>query len=142
SLTLRLLPITALLVAAAPVLAHDDDDFHFHVDPLVFEVLEVDVDTASSKFNEYRDIQSGFQLPLLHVWGGSPDGTRTLDFRGEHVLRDDARYRLGYGVAGRWGLELDYNKIPHRFGNDGTLLWHETRDGVLELPDPVQAFFQ
>ena len=63
---------TTVLLGAAFALAivqrasaHETDEFHFHIDPLIFEVLEVDVDTDSSKFNEYRDIQSGFNLPAL-----------------------------------------------------------------------------
>ena len=69
----------------------------------MFEVLEVDVDTNSSKFNEYRDIQSGFNLPELRIFGEAPDGDRTIDFRAEHVGRDDGRYELDYDVAGSGG---------------------------------------
>jgi MtrB/PioB family decaheme-associated outer membrane protein len=138
-----LLLITAgWLTLAGPGLAHKTDQFHFHIDPIVFEVLSVDVDTDSSKFNEYRDIQSGFNLPELRVFGETPDGNRTIELRAEHVLRDDARYELEYDVAGRWGLLIDYNKIPHLFGNNGTLMWNETRPGVLELPDPMQLLIQ
>ena len=78
--------LSTLLVAAAgslalcaPILAHETDQFHFHIDPIVFEVLDVDVDTNSSKFNEYRDIQSGFNLPLLDVYGETPDGKRSIE---------------------------------------------------------------
>jgi MtrB/PioB family decaheme-associated outer membrane protein len=137
-----LLLVAGSLALAAPSLAHKTDQFHFHIDPIVFEVLDVEVDTNSSKFNEYRDIQNGFNLPLLHVYGETPDGNRTIDLFAEHVMRDDARYQFSYDVAGQWGLLVDYNKIPHLFGNDGTLMWEQTRPGLLELPDPTQAFFQ
>ncbi len=137
-----LLLIAGSLALAAPSFAHKTDQFHFHIDPIVFEVLDVDVDTNSSKFNEYRDIQSGFNLPELRIFGETPDGNRTLELRAEHVLRDDARYELEYDVAGTWGLLVDYNKIPHLFGNDGTLMWEQTRPGVLELPDTMQSFIQ
>jgi MtrB/PioB family decaheme-associated outer membrane protein len=132
-----------LLALAAPSLAHKSDQFHFHIDPIVFEVLEVDVDTNSSKFNEYRDIQSGFNLPELRIFGESADGgDRNMSLRADHVMRDDARYWFEYRNEGSWGLLLDYNKIPHRFGNDGIFMWQETAPGVLQLPDPVQQYFQ
>jgi MtrB/PioB family decaheme-associated outer membrane protein len=130
------------LALAAPGLAHKANEFHFHIDPIVFEVLDVDVDTNSSKFNEYRDIQSGFNLPELHIFGDAPDASRSIDLRAEHVMRDDGRYTLSYDSWGQWGLLLDYNKIKHDFGNDGTLMWNETAPGVLQLPDPVQSYFQ
>jgi MtrB/PioB family decaheme-associated outer membrane protein len=142
ALTVALLAAACGLALVSPARAHETDQFHFHIDPLIFEVLDVDVDTNSSKFNEYRDIQSGFNLPFFHLFGETPDRNRSVDLRAEHVLRDDARYVLTYDVAGRWGLLLDYNKIPHNFGNDATLLWTETSRGVLELPDPTQQFFQ
>ncbi|HUP22322.1 MAG TPA: MtrB/PioB family decaheme-associated outer membrane protein [Thermoanaerobaculia bacterium] len=136
-------PFAAALLAAAPAArAHQTDDFHFHLEPIVLEVLDVDVDTNSSKFNEYRDIRSGFNLPRLRIFGESGDGDRTFALRADNVRRDDARYTLDYGVAGRYSFQLDYNKIPHRFGNGGTLLWNRTGRGLLELPDPVQAQLQ
>lgn len=142
-LSIRFLVAAGSFVLAAPGVAHQTDTFHFHIDPIVFEVLEVDVDTESSKFNEYRDIRSGFNLPRLRLFGESPNGgDRTLAIRADQVRRDDARYTLEYWVAGSWGLTLDYNKIPHRFGNDGVFLWTRTGPGLLELPDPTQGFLQ
>ena len=139
---LLLLAAATTLLAAPAARAHDTDEFHFHFDPVIFEVLEVDVDTNSSKFNEYRDIRSGFQLPTLRLFGESPDGDRTFSLRADNVRRDDARYTLDYGVAGRYSVQLDYNKIPHRFGNDGTIMWTRTGPGTLELPDPQQGQLQ
>ncbi len=110
--------------------------FTFRVDPLVLQVLETDVDTESSKFEEYRDLDSGFR-PSLHLFGEG--GDRTLDIRADAIGRDDARYTLDYGVSGRYGLLFDFNKIPHRFGNNGHMLWTRTGAGRLEIADPVQA---
>ncbi len=111
--------------------------FTFRVDPVVLQVLETDVDTESSKFEEYRDLDSGFR-PSLHLLGEGR-GDRALDIRADAIGRDDARYTLSYGVPGRYGLLFDYNKIPHRFGNNGHMLWTQTGTGRLEIADPVQA---
>lgn len=110
--------------------------FTFRIDPLLLQVLETDVDTDSSKFEEYRDLDSGFR-PSFHLVGDG--GERQLDIRAEAIGRDDARYTLDYDVAGRYGLLFDFNKIPHRFGNNGHMLWTRTGPGRLEIADPVQA---
>ncbi len=122
--------------------ADDGNGFHLDMDSIVFEILETDVDTESAKFQEYRDLSSGFNLTRLRLNGASQDGNRTLAIRADSVGRDDARYAFDYGLAGKYSLSIDYNKIPHRFGNNGTLLWNRTGPGTWEIADPVQAQIQ
>lgn len=139
----RPLSLAGVLLCAAPLgAAEGGGDFTLRLEPLTLGILESDVDTASAKFEEYRDLGSGFSIPKLRLFGESADGDRYLTFRGDKVLRDDARYGLDYGVAGRYNLAIDYNKIPHRFGNDGRLLWTRTAPGTYQLADPVQADLQ
>ena len=128
---------TTELEAAAETEAAPEEaaGFTFRIDPLVLEALQTDVDTESSRFEEYRDLDSG--RPSLRLFGEG--GDRTLDIRADAIGRDDARYTLGYGVAGRYGLLFDFNKIPHRFGNNGHMLWTRTGPGRFEIADPVQA---
>jgi MtrB/PioB family decaheme-associated outer membrane protein len=117
-----------------------DQAFHFWLDPLVIGALKTDVDTGSAKFEEYRDLDSGFVSALgLHGEGG---GDRTFDFTATQAGRDDARYTLDYGRTGRYGILFDYNKIPHRFGNGARTLWTQTRPGVYEIANPVQMQLQ
>ncbi len=144
----KLLILAALvgLVVAGPALQAEDatqssDGFRLWADPVVLGVLETDVDTDSARFQEYRNLGSGFR-GALHLAGESEDGDRTFDFRAVNLSRDDARYTLEYGVAARWNVLLDYNKIPHRFGNNAKLLWSRTGPGVYEIADPVQAQIQ
>jgi MtrB/PioB family decaheme-associated outer membrane protein len=126
---------------AAPVQA-EDQGFRLGVDAITFEGIETDVDTDSAKFQEYRDLSSGFNLTHLRVRGEDDKGERFLWIRADNVNRDDARYGLEYGVAGRYSLLVDYNKIPHRFGNNGTILWNRTGPGSWEISDSVQAQLQ
>lgn len=113
--------------------------FTFRADPIVLGLWEADVDTDSSKWEEYRDVSSGF-VPSLNLEG--EDGDRFLTFRGQNMRRDDARYNFSYGILNRYSIEVDYNKIPHRFGNNGHMLWTRTGPGRLEIADPVQAGLQ
>jgi hypothetical protein len=153
-LALTALSAATLLLAALPVAAQEPAEpaaasveetsasasepqgFTFTIDPIVFGILETTVDTDSAKWEEYRDMSSGFSIPLLNIEGRSADD-RFLTFRGENVRYKDARYNFGYGVLDRWGLTVDYNKIPHRFGNNGRMLWTQTSPGVYQIADPV-----
>lgn len=115
--------------------------FSFRVDPLVLGVVRTHVDTNSAKWEEYRDMSNGFVIPYLRLIGEG-SGDRELDFNAVNVRREDARYNLFYGVPGRYELTLDYNKIPHHFGNDGHMLYTQTGPGRLEIADPIQAALQ
>jgi MtrB/PioB family decaheme-associated outer membrane protein len=116
----------------------EDQGFTFTVDPISFGVMESHVDSESSKWEEYRDMSSGFAIPLVNIEGRGADD-RFLDFRGENVRYDDARYTFAYGVRDRYRLSVDYNKIPHNFGNNAKLLWTQTSPGVYQIADPTQA---
>ncbi|MCB1008537.1 MAG: MtrB/PioB family outer membrane beta-barrel protein [Acidobacteria bacterium] len=134
------LAAAALLLTGAPLAA--EGGFQLHLDQLVVGVYDVDVDTDSSKFNEYRDWSNGFQVPRIKISGEDAESGRYLDFSANWVGRRDARYGFEYGVSGKWGLMVDYNKIPHRFGNDGKILFAETSPGRWELSDAIQGNLQ
>jgi MtrB/PioB family decaheme-associated outer membrane protein len=148
-LALTALVAGTLLLAALPAAAQEPaaentgepQGFTFTVDPIVFGIFESTVDTGSAKWEEYRDMSSGFVIPHLNIEGRGADD-RYLDFRATNTSRDDARYNFGYGVLDRWSLAVDYNKIPHHFGNDGRMLWTQTAPGVYQIADPVQLAIQ
>lgn len=127
--------------AASETKAEPERGFHFRIDPIVLGAMNSHVDTNSSKWEEYRDMSGGFVIPELRIVGEGSGG-RELDFSAVNVRRDDARYNLFYGVPGRYELMIDYNKIPHHFGNDGHMLYTETSPGRLEIADPIQAALQ
>lgn len=143
--------VAALIAAPSMTLAADEDrKFRFNLEPFEFDALFVDVDTNSSKFEEYRDMDSGGVARRVRLLGESPDGNRTLDFEIRNVARRDARYTLRYRNSGEYAVTLDYNLIPHRFGNNGTQL-HSNASGrniftisdttQQTLQDEVEAFF-
>jgi MtrB/PioB family decaheme-associated outer membrane protein len=134
--------LAAFALVAAPLAAEEATGFSLNLDRLDIAVYDVDVDTNSSKFNEYRDWNSGFTIPRLDISGGTADGGRTLSFTSKWVGRRDARYTFEYGQSGVWGMSIDYNKIPHRFGNDGRILFAETSPGRWELADSIQSSLQ
>src|SRR3982750_2873259 len=118
--------------AAAEAKAEPARGFTFHVDLIVLGAVNSHVDTNSAKWEEYRDMSGGFIIPGLHVFGEG-SGDRELDFSAVTVPRDAARYNLFCGGPGRYELTIDYNKIPHHFGNDGHMLYTRTAPGRLEI---------
>lgn len=136
--TLRL-GLACLLVASVPAFAADEEPtFSLSLDPVILEGLSNSTDGDDAKFEEYRDLGSGFRIPYLHLLGESKDGNRTLDFSIVNGGRDDARYTLEYGLAGSWSMLLDYNMIQHRFGDDAHTLYTRTHPGVYEISDTAQ----
>lgn len=134
--------LAAGLLFATPLAAEEGGDFTWKLDPLQFGVRGSDIDTNSAKAEEYRDNDAGFVIPKLRLYGTSADGNRTFTLRGDKILRDDGRYQLEYGLAGKYSFFLDYNKIKHQFGNDAALLWNRTGPGRYEISDTLQGALQ
>jgi MtrB/PioB family decaheme-associated outer membrane protein len=140
--TITTLAAAALLLTGLPASADDSQKFSLQLDDLVIAIAQVDVDTDSAKFSEYRDTSQGLLIPRLALSGASVDHNRNLGLLLERVGRDDARYQFDYGYAGKYELSVDYNRIPHRFGNGGRTLFSRTGPGRYEIADPVQGVLQ
>lgn len=130
------LALALALVAVAPASA--DGSFTFRLDPMILEGSYLEQDTDSSRSQEYRDLSDGFRLTSMALAGFTEDFRRQLRFEVVNGGKADAFYGLSYDVAGSWRMQLSYDATPHRFGDNGRLLWTETRPGVFELADPVQ----
>jgi hypothetical protein len=77
----------------------------------------------------------------MKISGEDANG-RYLEFKSTWIGRRDARYTLDYGVSGKWSMMIDYNKIPHRFGNNGLILFSETSPGRWQIADSIQQSLQ
>jgi MtrB/PioB family decaheme-associated outer membrane protein len=100
-------------------------------------------DVQSSKFQEYRDLSSGFRLQQFHLFGDDAGAqSRYVDIHGTNVGRKDERIGLQAGTWGGWAVDVDYNSIVHNFGNGGVFLWNRTAPGVFDIPDASQAAVQ
>ena len=133
--------LAGVLLLAGAAVADEGTGFTLKMDRLDLAVYDVDVDTDSSKFNEYRDWSTGFAIPKMKISGEDEKG-RYLEFKSTWIGRRDARYTLDYGVSGKWSMMVDYNKIPHRFGNNGLILFSETSPGRWQIADSIQQSLQ
>src|SRR5687768_3112980 len=136
---MRVLWITAVLLilgAAAPAQEADEGaaEGTFRIREIELGVQGPETDTSSSRFREYRAVPSGFILPSLRFAGN--EGFR-YDVQVESALQADARYRVEL-EPGAFGIAFDFQRIPHRFGNDGRTLHEERPRSVFVMSDTLQ----
>jgi MtrB/PioB family decaheme-associated outer membrane protein len=125
----------ALVTLALPALCQED----FQVGEITFGVNQLDSDTTSSKFLEYRDIPQGAVAPFLHFKGKS--GDFRYDMSGSDISQEDQVY--GLKLENRnVRLKLDYTGTPHSFGNGGLTLLSSVSETEWLLTDTLQQSFQ
>jgi Putative outer membrane beta-barrel porin, MtrB/PioB len=130
---------TFSLVAAlaSPALAQDAPDFT--EGSVTFGFQQRDVDTASSKFFEYRDLPDGGIAPDFAFKGKK--GAYRYTFFGQDVTQKDQRYH-GRFEGQTWAFKADYTGIPHAFGNDGKSILNIVEPNVWRLSDTLQSAWQ
>ncbi|MEO7795133.1 MAG: MtrB/PioB family outer membrane beta-barrel protein, partial [Thermoanaerobaculia bacterium] len=136
--------LPAALLLALPVSAQEtaSQGFSLHIDPAIVAYESVDVDTDSAKFNEYRDYQDGFLVERLGLHGATADGNHNLSFVATRAGRDDARYAMDFRAEGSYDVELEFNRIPHRFGNNAHSLFSRTAGPRWSIADSTQIYLQ
>ena len=124
--------ITAAMILLAPA-AGLSQDVTGHV--TVGGQME-DTDTNSSKFNEYRDIDSGFYLYDLGVKTETGTGY-FLGAKGKNVGRDDQNLFIQGGRYGKWGVGLEWDEIIHNLSNNARTPYVNQGGGLLTVPTTV-----
>jgi MtrB/PioB family decaheme-associated outer membrane protein len=104
-----------------------------------FGAQRLTLDTRSSKFNEYRDVPDGALLSFFGLSSFTDKGRYVIT--GEDVGQDDVRYTIE-AERGDFGINVVYDQIPHRFGNDARTLLEQTSRGRFEISDTLQRSFQ
>jgi len=97
----------------------------------------IDVDSNSSKFGEYRDLQNGVNLYDLSFLGLDTASGRYLELNGKNLIRDDQSLRVEAGSAGSWRMTVEHNETPHNLSNKAKTPFIEQWDGFYTVPGPV-----
>ena len=126
--------LSLLLPAAA--LAQDEAPVAFS-GSVTAGVQQVTVDNNSAKFDEYRDLQNGFNLYDLSFFGIDTAKGNYVELSGKNLVRDDQDLRFGLGSAGTWRLSVENNKIPHNLSNKAMTPFIDRGNGVYTVPSPV-----
>ena len=93
-------------------------------------------DVESSKYQEYRDVPKGLQMPIFSLQG-SRNG-KDFGLFGQNISRTDQRY-TGYANAGWLGVAFDFNQIPHNMGNNGHSILTNTAPGVWSMSPTLRT---
>jgi len=104
-----------------------------------FGAQRLTIDTESSKFDEYRDVPDGALLSFFGLSSVADQGRYVIT--GEDAGQRDVRYTIE-AERGDFGINVVYDQIPHRFGNDARTLLQQTSRGRFEISDTLQRSFQ
>ena len=98
-------------------------------------------DHASSKFDEYRDLQPGPFVRRFNVsLPGLSDGKYFLNCQARNILprdtdeRRDSDYLCAMGQYGKFRLEFKVTDTPHLFTNTAETLFAQSAPGVYTVP--------
>jgi MtrB/PioB family decaheme-associated outer membrane protein len=106
----------------------------FRIREIHFGLQDVEVNTSSSRFREYRALPSGFFIDDMRFAGNE---RFRYDVIAHNVLQSDAHYNARLEPK-PFDISLDFQRITHQFGNDGrTLLVQDTPNGFL-ISDTLQ----
>ena len=95
---------------------------------------------GSSKFNQYRDMDSGF-LGELSLKGEKKDSPYYFDLGVKNPGIDDQAYEGALGRFGLFHLEFDWNRTPHILSNSASTIY-EMNGGAFVLPASQRAAIQ
>ncbi|MBI2073022.1 MAG: MtrB/PioB family outer membrane beta-barrel protein, partial [Gemmatimonadetes bacterium] len=104
-------------------------------------VQQLDNNTSSSKFTEYRDLRDNVYLLDFRLDGLNPQGL-FFDLAGTNVSRRDQRLHLAGGDVGFWRFDLGWNEIPHLLSNKAQSPYLERTPGRLEVPQTMVIPFK
>jgi MtrB/PioB family decaheme-associated outer membrane protein len=105
-------------------------------------VQQIDNNTNSSKFTEYRDLQDQFFLPYLAFSVAEPGGARFFTLSGSNVSRRDQTILIEAGHAGVWHVAADWNEVPHNFSNKAVTPYIQRAPGLFDVPATVPITFK
>ncbi|HXG58236.1 MAG TPA: MtrB/PioB family outer membrane beta-barrel protein [Thermoanaerobaculia bacterium] len=127
----KLTVIIALILFPSALLAQAEN-----MSEVVTAVQGVD-QVDSAKFNEYRDLDTGFYLYSLRYRGYEADSARFLELRGNQVGRDDQHIAVEAGKYGSWGVTAEWNSLVHRLTNDAFSPYSFSGKNRLVVPEVV-----
>ncbi len=104
----------------------------------VLGIRYIDLSNNSAKFNEYRDLRSGFQLDALSFTIREKGSGRYLDFSGSRLLLDNQSLAVTLGDRDRgWNLQVNHIKSPYRLSNKAMTPYIYRGGGTFTVSDRV-----
>lgn len=134
--------LAMLLVSfALPLSAQETADVEVDGE-LRIGVEQIDVDTNSSKFNEYRDRRDGLLVDRLWLDLFEPGTGRYFELAGDRLGRRDQGLWLRAGRFGVWDLGVDWTETPHLLSNKAQTPYIDMGNGRFEVPANIPVIFR
>jgi hypothetical protein len=95
----------------------------------------------TAKFQETRDVPSGFFIQKLRMEFNSPDSPYFLAMKGLEILQQDQRFTLEGGRFGKYRSQFMWDQIPHSFGTGQSFLRY-TAPGLYQVRPTLRASLQ
>ena len=92
---------------------------------------------SSAKWNEYRDMTSGF-LGELDLKAEKKDSPYYFELRVKNPARDDQMYEGAFGRYGMFKLELSWDQTPQVYSNSAQTIYQQNGD-AFNLPATQRA---
>ncbi|MGQ9617782.1 MAG: MtrB/PioB family decaheme-associated outer membrane protein [Candidatus Aminicenantia bacterium] len=107
---------------------------------MVTGAQDIQVDSKSSKFFEYRDVPRGFTFGRFDI--NVEKGNRYLNLNFSNLRQKDGRYEINFGEYGKFDINFLWDKTPHRFSFDGKTLYVGREEGGVyyyTISDQIQT---
>ncbi|MBA4070441.1 MAG: hypothetical protein C0497_01185 [Gemmatimonas sp.] len=104
-------------------------------------IQQVDNNTNSSAFTEYRDLRDG-RTPLAFTYRARSTGGLYFDVAGADVTRRDQSLGLAAGKPGVWRFNATWDEMPHDLSNKAKTPYTSTRPGVLDVSQTMAITFK
>ena len=136
SLTLAALPVVASAQGAAVKATPAPNGGQ-----VTIGIQQVDNNTNSSVFTEYRDLRDG-RTPIGFNYGATSVSGVYLDIAGADVTRRDQSLGLAAGKPGVWRFNATWDELPHDLSNKAKTPYTSTRPGVLDVSQTMAITFK
>lgn len=102
---------------------------------------QVDNNTNSSVFTEYRDLRDG-RTPLAFNFGVKSANGLTFDFAGADVTRRDQSLGLSVGQPGVWRVRATWDEMPHDLSHKAMSPYVSSTPGTLDVSQTMAITFK
>jgi MtrB/PioB family decaheme-associated outer membrane protein len=98
--------------------------------------------TNSSKLTEYRDLRDGYFAPHIQFDVYSTRRGDYLNLNAANVSRSDQSVSASFGRVSAWGVQIDWNEVPHNFSNKAQTPYIRRAAGLFEVPATIPIAFK
>ncbi|MBI4245355.1 MAG: MtrB/PioB family outer membrane beta-barrel protein [Planctomycetes bacterium] len=118
----------------------DENDISVKLD---MSLLEMSGENEASKYLEYRDVPEALLIQRLEISKKrNPNDKSYFKFVAKDATQDDQKFDFVWGMYGIYDFTFSWERIPHRFGFNGSTLYSGLGGNNLTLSNSIQSALQ